>query len=214
MTTVLDRLAEHRVIPIATGGIDSSNADAIADALIAGGLPLIEITLRAPGSLGAVARLAKRGDIFVSTGTVLTLDHARASLDAGAAYMVAPGLDMKIVEWARDHDFPFVPGATSASEATQAYNAGLRVMKFFPAEAAGGVPAMNLLAGPFAGTRFIPTGGITLQMLGAYLACPHVLAIGQGAMLKRETVVDRRYDQIQAQTQRTHEFIRSLPVAR
>jgi 2-dehydro-3-deoxyphosphogluconate aldolase/(4S)-4-hydroxy-2-oxoglutarate aldolase len=210
MTNIVARLAQTKVIPIATAGLDATNADAVGDALIAGGLPVIEVTLRTPGAIGVVAKLAKRADLLVSTGTVLTLDQARASLDAGAHYMVAPGLDMKLVEWAQAHQLPLVPGATTATEVTQAYSAGLRMLKFFPSEAAGGVTAMKLLSGPFAGVKFIPTGGITFEMLERYLACSAILAVGQGSILKAEAIAQGRFDEIEAAARRAALLVASL----
>ncbi len=210
MASVFDRLAEYRVVPTSVAGLNFSNAHAVADALIAGGLPVLEITLRTPEALPVAASLAKRGDILISTGTILTLDQARASLDAGVAYMVAPGLDLKIVEWASDKGIPLLPGATTATEITHAYNAGLRVVKFFPCEIAGGVAAIKLFAGPFQDLKFVPTGGITTETLRTYLACPHVLAAGRGSIVTPKMISEGRYAEIEAAAREMHDLVRSL----
>jgi 2-dehydro-3-deoxyphosphogluconate aldolase/(4S)-4-hydroxy-2-oxoglutarate aldolase len=124
--------------------------------------------------------------------------------------MVAPGLDMKLVEWAQAHQLPLVPGATTATEVTQAYSAGLRTLKFFPSEAAGGVTAMKLLAGPFAGVKFVPTGGITVEMLERYLACNAILAVGQGSLLKPEAISQGRFGEIELAARRAAQLVASL----
>ena len=125
-----------------------------------------------------------------------------ASRDAGVHYLVAPGLDLKLVEWAQRQELPIVPGATTATEITHAYSAGLRVVKFFPAEVAGGVDAINALAGPFAGLRFMPTGGITIDMFDGYLSCRHIVAVGQGAMLNPDWLKAGDFDRVRAEAER------------
>ncbi len=188
-------LAQCRIVPVVTT-IDAELADPLADALIAGGLPIAEITLRSPSALAGLARLGRRKDILVGAGTVLTIDQAKAAVDAGAAFLVAPGLDLKLVDWARDNGVLIVPGVATATELTHAYNAGLRKLKFFPAESSGGLAAIRMLAGPFPDVRFMPTGGITTAIMRSYLESEHVIAIGQNAMVRSEMITGRRFSEI------------------
>lgn len=198
MTTsnrIIDKISQHRVMPIAVG-LHPENAEALADALTAGGLPILEITLRNEGALNAVRKLRDRQELCLGAGTILSLDQAKAAIDAGARYLVAPGLDLAIAEWTVKNNIPFFPGAVTGTELTQAYNAGLRIVKFFPSEPLGGMSMMRMLAGPFPGMRFIPTGGVTPEMLPAYLESPLIVAVGQSAMVKTEWLVESQWSKV------------------
>ena len=154
------KLREMGIVPVVK--IDNA-ADALplADALCAGGLPCAEITFRTEAAADAIRTIRKnRPDMLVGAGTVLTLGQLDRALDAGAQFIVSPGLNPKIVQAAMDKDVPVYPGCATPSEVEAAMELGLKTVKFFPAEAAGGTAMLSSLAAPYQSLRFMPTGGI------------------------------------------------------
>lgn len=176
--------AKLRVVPVVSLS-SPDEAMPLADALHAGGLPVAEVTLRRPDALEGLRRMAGRGDIIVGAGTVRTRAQLLDAVEAGAQFVVSPCLTDELVEAARDLDLPFVPGVATATEIQRAADAGFDVVKFFPAEANGGLAALRALAEPFYDMRFVPTGGITAETSTAYLAHPSVVAVGGSWMIPR-----------------------------
>lgn len=153
----------------------------LAKALVAGGLPVLEVTFRTEAAAGAIAAIRREvPEAVVGAGTLLTVEQLRAAKKAGAAFGVAPGFDPVIVEEAKSVLLPFCPGIATASELSQALSAGVPMVKFFPAEAAGGVKMIKNLLGAFrfTGVKFMPTGGVNLSNVGEYLAVPEIVACG------------------------------------
>jgi 2-dehydro-3-deoxyphosphogluconate aldolase/(4S)-4-hydroxy-2-oxoglutarate aldolase len=165
------------VIPVLTveDGID---AVGLAETLVAAGLPVIEVTLRTPGALDAIRAMARVQGAIVGAGTVLNEAQMARAIDAGASFIVSPGLTNPLALAARDTEIPFLPGVATASELMRGLDLGLDRFKFFPAEAAGGLPALKALAAPFGNAGFCPTGGITEQSAPHWLAHPSVLCVG------------------------------------
>lgn len=165
------------VIPVLTieEGIDPT---ALAETLVAAGLPVIEITLRTPTALDAIRAMAAVEGAVVGAGTVLDEAQLARALDAGARFIVSPGLTNPLALAARDTEIPFLPGVATASEIMRGRDLGIDRFKFFPAEAAGGLPALKALAAPFANVRFCPTGGITEESAPIWLAHPSVRCVG------------------------------------
>jgi 2-dehydro-3-deoxyphosphogluconate aldolase / (4S)-4-hydroxy-2-oxoglutarate aldolase len=180
----LKQLSELRVVPVVVLE-DSALADPLADALVSGGLPCAEVTLRTNASFSVIASLARRGDILVGAGTVLTADDVDRAVDAGAHFLVSPGFDRDVTERAQSANLPFIPGVATATEVQQALRVGLTNLKFFPAEPAGGLAVINALHGPFPSVRFMPTGGITLDTLTDYLSHPAIYAVGGSWMVPK-----------------------------
>lgn len=177
-------LATYRVLPVLR--VDhASDADGIASTLNAAKLPLAEITLRTESALGILQTLAGHPELIVGAGTVCNRAQAAAAVEAGARFIVSPGLDRETVHWCLDRGIPITPGIATPSELQRAWNWGLRTVKFFPAVPLGGVAMMKALRGPFPDVRFVPTGGILPQQLGEYLAFEGTLAVGGSWMLKR-----------------------------
>lgn len=166
------------VVPVLTiASVESGIA--LARALVAGGLDLLEITLRTPAALEAMRRIrVEVAGARVGAGTVLTPEQGRDAILAGAQFIVSPGMTPRLIEAAESWPVPFLPGAATASEAMALGDMGYRVLKFFPAEAAGGVRALKALAAPLPGIAFCPTGGIDASNAAAYLAVPNVAAVG------------------------------------
>ncbi|GII57210.1 ketohydroxyglutarate aldolase [Planotetraspora thailandica] len=158
---------------------DAETAVPLARALVAGGLPAIEITLRTAAGLECVRRIAAEvPDAVVGAGTVRTAADVDASVEAGARFLVSPGSTPSLLAAMLDSGVPFLPGVATASEAMSLFDQGVREMKFFPAEAAGGVPYLKSLGGPLPDVRFCPTGGISLSSAPSYLALPNVGTVG------------------------------------
>ena len=158
---------------------DAADAVPLARALVAGGLPAIEVTLRTPAALASIERIAAAvPDLVVGAGTVTAPGHAKQALDAGARFIVTPGSTDALLDAVAATGLPFLPGVSTVGEAMRALERGYSVLKFFPAEAAGGVPYLKSIHGPLPGLRFCPTGGITVESAPSYLALPNVGCVG------------------------------------
>lgn len=175
-------LEETGILPVVS--IPTAEAAVpLARALIAGGVRALEVTLRTPCAWAGIRSIrAAFPTLCLGVGTVLDEEQARAAKDAGADFLVAPGLDAEMVRTSAALGLPFIPGVTNPTEITQAVRLGLTVLKFFPAEISGGVAALTLYHGPFPDVRFIPTGGMHADNIGAYLSKSFVLACGGSYM--------------------------------
>jgi 2-dehydro-3-deoxyphosphogluconate aldolase/(4S)-4-hydroxy-2-oxoglutarate aldolase len=206
-------LLKTRLICVAV--IDNpADAVPLAEALLAGGLNAIEVTFRTAAAAEAIALIHRAlPDMLVGAGTVLTTDHARQAADAGAQFGVSPGLNETVLLEARALKLPFFPGVMTPTEVDRALNLDCQHLKFFPAEAAGGIAMLKALVGPFAhtGVQFIPTGGITAALLPAYLALPQVAAVGGSWMAERKLVTERAWPKITALTAEAMKSIAALP---
>jgi 2-dehydro-3-deoxyphosphogluconate aldolase/(4S)-4-hydroxy-2-oxoglutarate aldolase len=163
---------------------DAGAAERTAEALVGGGLRVLEVTLRTPAALDAIREMRKVDGAIVGAGTVLNEADLRASLDAGAEFIVAPGLTEPLGKAAIACGVPFLPGIANAGDIMRGLDMGLTHFKFFPAEAAGGLKALKALAAPFAACRFCPTGGISLETAPQWLAEPAVLCVGGSWLVK------------------------------
>lgn len=173
-------LAGAKIVPVIVID-DAEKAVPLARALVSGGLPVIEVTFRTAAAASAIEKIAKElPEAVVGAGTLLTPEQVEAARNAGAVFGVAPGFDPVAVEAAKRVGLPFIPGISSASELSQALSAGCRIVKFFPAEAAGGVSYIKNLLGAFrfTGVKFMPTGGIKPSNVGDYLAVEEIICVG------------------------------------
>ena len=178
MTTGQDLLELSPVMPVVVID-DADDAVPTARALLAGGIGVIELTLRTPAALSAIERVAAEvPDIVIGAGTVVSPDQAKQAADAGAKFLVTPGCTDEVVDACFESGLPFLPGASTVSEAMRLAERGLTALKFFPAEASGGVAYLKSIAGPLPSLRFCPTGGITVASAPSYLALPNVGCIG------------------------------------
>ncbi|HEY6796372.1 MAG TPA: bifunctional 4-hydroxy-2-oxoglutarate aldolase/2-dehydro-3-deoxy-phosphogluconate aldolase [Kineosporiaceae bacterium] len=187
MADTLDRLAAHRLVPVVVLD-DAADAVPLADALVAGGLPVAEVTFRTGAAAEAISAIAGRGDVLVGAGTVLTPAQVDAAVAAGARFVVSPGTSRAVIERCAEHGVLALPGAVTATEVQAALEVGVRAVKFFPAGTSGGAPAIAALAAPFAGVRFVPTGGVGPATLADYLALPCVAAVGGSWMVPRDRI--------------------------
>jgi 2-dehydro-3-deoxyphosphogluconate aldolase/(4S)-4-hydroxy-2-oxoglutarate aldolase len=184
---VLERIAAVRVVPVVTVARPAS-AVPLVTALAAGGLDVVEITLRTPDALDAVRLAAEVDGVLVGAGTVMTAGQAVAAAEAGARFVVSPGLHVEVVRACRDLGVLAVPGVATATEYMSARRLGLDVLKVFPAEPLGGPPFVSALASLDPAVRFLPTGGIGCERAAAYLALPQVVAVGGSWMATVEDV--------------------------
>lgn len=157
---------------------DVAHARPLAEALVAGGLPVLEVTLRTEAALAVIAEMAKVEGGYVGAGTLLTPDDVKQAKDAGATFGVSPGSTDTLLAACEDADLPTLPGAASATEAMRLLERGYNMMKFFPAEAAGGAPLLKSLASPLPQISFCPTGGVSISNARSYLSLPNVACAG------------------------------------
>jgi 2-dehydro-3-deoxyphosphogluconate aldolase / (4S)-4-hydroxy-2-oxoglutarate aldolase len=199
-TQIQAAIAAARLLPVVVLD-DPAQAVPLARALIAGGLPVAEVTFRTAAAAEAIRRIAAEvPGLLLGAGTVLTVEQVRQAHDAGASFLVTPGYNLAVVAAAQDLGLPIVPGINNPTGVEQAMADGLDLVKFFPAEPSGGVPFLKALGGPYAGMRFIPTGGIGPKNLGSYLALPTVLACGGSWMVEPALIRSGRFDEIIALT--------------
>jgi 2-dehydro-3-deoxyphosphogluconate aldolase/(4S)-4-hydroxy-2-oxoglutarate aldolase len=187
MSDTVSALSASRLVPVVVLD-DAADAGALAAALVAGGLPVAEVTFRTGAAAEAIRVMAGRGDMLVGAGTVLTSEQVDQAVAAGASFVVSPGLSRAVVERCQELGVLALPGAVTATEVQAALELGLTTVKFFPAGTSGGAPAIAALAAPFAGVRFIPTGGVGPKNLHEYLAIPAVAAVGGSWMVTKDLV--------------------------
>lgn len=175
----------------------SEHAAPVAEALIEGGIPIFEITLRTAAGLPSIEEVAKKfPDALTGAGTVLNESQARQAIDAGSRFIVSPGWDDGVVEMAQAAGIPVVPGVATATEVQRAYNHGLRVLKLFPAGIAGGIPMLKALSSVYSEVGFVPTGGVSADNLADFLALPNVKAVGGSWLTPAQAIAEGRFEEI------------------
>ncbi len=199
MTEMMEKIEAMRIVPVVAIH-DAAQAGPLADALVAGGLPCAEITFRTDAAAEAIAVIAKRGDMLVGAGTVLTTGQADQAIDAGAGFVVSPGTNPKVVEHCLSRGVPVAPGIATPTDIELAMSLGLEVLKFFHAEAMGGLKTLKAVSAPYGKVRFIPTGGINASNLREYLDFPKVIACGGSWMVKSDLIADGQFDRITEMT--------------
>jgi 2-dehydro-3-deoxyphosphogluconate aldolase / (4S)-4-hydroxy-2-oxoglutarate aldolase len=196
MNAILENIGLIGIVPVIAIEY-ADDAEPLAEALTEGGLPCAEVTFRTRAGREAIARIAKsHPSLLLGAGTVLAVDQVRAAVDAGAKFIVSPGLNRKVVEYCLANDVPVTPGVLTPSEIEVALEYGLEVVKFFPAEAGGGLAYLKAISAPYRSLRFIPTGGIDETNLLAYLKFPKVHACGGSWMVKPEMITNHQFEDI------------------
>ena len=195
---VIERLGQTGVVPVVVIE-DVKNAIPTAEALLKGGMDVMEITLRTKAGLDSIRTVAANcPDVLVGAGTVLTLDQCKACVEAGAKFIVSPGFDRALVKWCVENGVAVTPGCVTPTEITEALELGIKVVKFFPANVYGGLPAMKALAAPFGNVKFIPTGGANAQNLSEFIAAPFVHAVGGSWLCDKGDIASNNFDRITA----------------
>jgi len=183
----------------------------LTEALLAGGLPIAEITLRTEAALEAIRVIAREvPEVTVGAGTVIHREQAQAARDAGAQFLVSPGIVEDVVIWAQENHIPILPGAVTPTEMIRAINLGLSLLKFFPAEAVGGPNAIQAMSDPFPQLRFIPTGGIRLENAEQYLANPKIHAVGGSWMAERQMIAEGKFDEIRRIAKKASDLVKQI----
>ena len=197
MSAIADIMRHAAVIPVLT--VERlADAAPLARALVAGGLPVLEVTLRTPAALDVIDAMREVEGAIVGAGTALNGRDVDAAFAAGARFFVSPGLSAHVVDAARITGAPLLPGVSTASEVMRGLELGLDHFKFFPAEQAGGAAMLKAFAGPFASVRFCPTGGVTPKSAPTYLALPNVLCVGGTWVAPADLIDAGAWDEIRA----------------
>ena len=200
MNEVLTKIGELGIVPVVKIE-DANDAAPLGKALLDGGLPVAEITFRTAAAEEAITRMtAEVPDVFVGAGTVLTVENAKKAVAAGAKFIVSPGFNPKVVGYCVENNIPITPGINSPTQIEMALEFGLEVVKFFPAEASGGLPMLKAMSAPYGSIKFIPTGGVNAKNLNTYLSFPKILACGGSWMVKADLISSGKFDEITALT--------------
>ena len=210
MNDTLKKIGQTGIVPVVVLN-KVEDAQPLAQALIAGGLPCAEVTFRTDAAEGSIRSIAKKfPDMFVGAGTVLTTEQVDRAIGAGAKFIVSPGLNPKVVEYCLKKGYPITPGIMTPSELEVALGFGLDVVKFFPAENAGGLKMIKAMSAPYTMMKFMPTGGINATNVRDYLACGKILACGGSWMVKGDLVNAGDFAQIEKLTREAADIVKEI----
>ena len=206
MKTLEEQFYEYAVVPVVVLD-DADDAAPLAEALIKGGLPCAEVTFRTEAAEESIRIMSEKyPDMLVGAGTVLTTEQVDRAVAAGAKFIVSPGFDPEIVDYCMEKNIPVFPGCVSPSEVAQAVKRGLKVVKFFPAEQAGGLAMLKAMAAPYTMLKFMPTGGINAKNLTDYLGFSKILGCGGSWMVKGDMIKNKEFDKITEMTREATEL--------
>mgnify|MGYP002579884108 CR=1 FL=1 len=206
MSYIADKFEELGVVPVVVLE-NTKDALPLAKALMEGGLPCAEVTFRTEAAQESIRLMAQEyPDMLVGAGTVLTTKQVDEAIEAGAKFIVSPGFDPEIVDYCLENNIPVLPGCITPSEVAQAVKRGLKVVKFFPAEQAGGIAMIKAMAAPYTMVKFMPTGGINTKNLADYLSCDKILCCGGSWMVKGDMIRNGEFDQIQVMVKEAKEL--------
>jgi len=210
MRGVLHALGDLGLVPVVKIERVEDAVD-LARALLAGGLPCAEITFRTEAAEEAIRQISSRlPDMLVGAGTVLSVDQAERAVSAGAQFIVFPGFNQKVVEWCLENEIPVTPGVVTPTEIEMARDRGLEILKFFPAEAMGGIATLKAIGAPYGDVKFVPTGGINRDNLADYLALPNVHCCGGSWLVKANLISAGKFDEITQLTQDAMSLVRKV----
>ncbi len=208
MIKVLEDIQKLGIVPVVVID-DVKDAEPLAKALCDGGLPCAEVTFRTDAAEESIRIMSEKfPQMLIGAGTVLTTDQVDRAVAAGAKFIVSPGLNPRVVKYCVEKNIPITPGCSSASDIEQALENGLEVVKFFPAEPAGGLPMIKALAAPYVGVKFMPTGGINANNVKEYLAYNRILACGGSWMVKGDLIKAGDFAKITQLTKEAVEIVK------
>lgn len=211
MKTLEEQFYDYAVVPVVVLN-DAEDAAPLADALVKGGLPCAEVTFRTEAAEESIRIMSEKyPEMLVGAGTVLTTEQVDRAVATGAKFIVSPGFDPEIVDYCMEKNIPVFPGCVSPSEVAQAVKRGLKVVKFFPAEQAGGLAMLKAMAAPYTMLKFMPTGGINTKNLKEYLGFSKILCCGGSWMVKGDMIKNKEFDKI---TEMTKEAVELAAAAR
>lgn len=207
---IMKKVSEIGILPVIKLDRPETDAAPLAKALVEGGVPAAEITFRAEGADKAIKIMRETyPDMLVGAGTVLTTEQVQRAYDAGAQFIVSPGLNQKTVEYCQKLGLPIFPGCITPTEIEEALSYGLTTLKFFPAEQAGGLARIKAMSAPFSMVKFMPTGGITLDNLGTYVSNKCIIACGGSYMVTADLIDNQQWDKITDLCKKSQEVIRA-----
>ena len=210
MNEVLMKIGQMGIVPVVVLN-DVKNAVPLAQSLINGGLPCAEVTFRTEAAQQSIAEISKNfPQMFVGAGTVLTTEQVDRAVDAGAKFIVSPGFNPKVVEYCIKKGYPVTPGIMTPTELEMALEFGLDVVKFFPAENAGGLKMIKAMAAPYTKMKFMPTGGINPQNVREYLQCDKILACGGSWMVKGDLINSGNFAEIEKLTKAASQIVKEI----
>ena len=210
MNEVLMKIGQMGIVPVVVLN-DVKNAVPLAQSLINGGLPCAEVTFRTEAAQQSIAEISKNfPQMFVGAGTVLTTEQVDRAVDAGAKFIVSPGFNPKVVEYCIKKGYPVTPGIMTPTELEMTLEFGLDVVKFFPAENAGGLKMIKAMAAPYTKMKFMPTGGINPQNVREYLQCDKILACGGSWMVKGDLINSGNFAEIEKLTKQASQIVKEI----
>ena len=210
MNPVLEKIQKTGIIPVVVLN-DVKDAEPLAKALIEGGLPCAEVTFRTDAAEESIRIMKEKfPEMLLGAGTVLTTEQVDRAVAAGAEFIVSPGLNPRIVKYCVEKNIPITPGCANASDIEQALENGLEVVKFFPAEPAGGLKMIKALAAPYVGVKFMPTGGISASNVRDYLAYDRIIACGGSWMVSGDLVKAGEFDKIKELTAEAAAIVKEM----
>ena len=210
MKELAEKFQKFGVVPVVVLE-DTKDAAPLAKALVEGGLPCAEVTFRTEAAEASIRLMAEQyPEMLIGAGTVLTKEQVNAAVKAGAKFIVSPGFDPEIVDYCLEKEIPVLPGCISPSEVAQAVKRGLNIVKFFPAEAAGGLAMIKAMAAPYTSLKFMPTGGINAKNLEEYLSCDKILCCGGSWMVKGDLVKAGKFDKIREMTKEARQLVDAI----
>ena len=207
---VLEKIKKNKIVPVIK--INSKeNAIDMAKALINGGIDICEITLRTESALDCIKNIKNNvKEMCVGCGTVINLEQAKKAIEYGCDFVVSPGFNKEICEYCIKNDIPVFPGCSTCSEIMQALDCGIKILKFFPCEALGGIKTLKALSAPFSNVLFMPTGGITLDNISSYLSYPFVIACGGSFIANEKNIDNKEFDIITSKAKETVKIIDNI----
>lgn len=206
MKTLEEQFYDYAVVPVVVLN-DAEDAAPLAEALVKGGLPCAEVTFRTEAAEESIRIMSEKyPEMLVGAGTVLTTEQVDRAVATGAKFIVSPGFDPEIVDYCMEKNIPVFPGCVSPSEVAQAVKRGLKVVKFFPAEQAGGLAMLKAMAAPYTMLKFMPTGGINTKNLKEYLGFSKILCCGGSWMVKGDMIKNKEFDKITEMTREATEL--------
>ncbi len=211
MDTIFEKISSVGVVPVIKLNNPEKDAAGLAKALCEGGVPVAEVTFRAAGAAKAIKIMSETcPDMLVGAGTVMCEAQVDEAIEAGAKFIVSPGLDAELVKYCQQKGIAIFPGCTTPTDYHTAYRLGLKVLKFFPAEQSGGLAKIKAMSAPFPMFKVMPTGGISLKNLGEYLSCPVICACGGSYMVTADLIDNQKWDEIISLCKKSVEIVKEV----
>lgn len=211
MDSIFEKISSVGVVPVIKLNNPEKDAAGLAKALCDGGVPVAEVTFRAAGAAKAIKLMSEaQPDMLVGAGTVMCEAQVDEAIEAGAKFIVSPGLDVELVKYCQQKGIAIFPGCTTPTDYHAAYRLGLKVLKFFPAEQSGGLSKIKAMSAPFPMFKVMPTGGISLKNLGEYLSCPIICACGGSYMVTADLIDNQKWDEITELCKKSVEVVKEV----